>query len=182
MVPNIYDKNIVQIISAMNRNKMTKSKPAAQWVIILPSIQTSNLKTFITGRRISHPDACTSVEHAHPSYYIYICVCVCTQGTSEVPQIESSLSQYFRPQILLTSMYIVSSLWAEPTNTIVNALQNVKILLRCKIIFACLYRLFTCLKITPSPTSWVSKASIMYRLGRVKTMEICAIYELRRIN
>jgi hypothetical protein len=30
MVPNIYDKNIVQIISAMNRNKMTKSKPAAQ--------------------------------------------------------------------------------------------------------------------------------------------------------
>jgi hypothetical protein len=42
MGPNIYDKNIVQIISPMNRNKMTKIEPAAPGVIILLFIQNSN--------------------------------------------------------------------------------------------------------------------------------------------
>jgi hypothetical protein len=72
MVPNVYDKNIAQIISPMNRNKMTKKQTSSSSVSNNSAFYSNfKLKTSITGRRNSHPDACTSVEHAHPSY-IYI--------------------------------------------------------------------------------------------------------------
>jgi hypothetical protein len=96
MVPNIYDKNIVQIISPMNRNKMTKkqtSSLASNNSAFLFKLQIKNFhywtKTFSS--RCMH-----ALLSNMPIHHIYIC----TQGTLEVTQIGSSLSQYFRPKIL----------------------------------------------------------------------------------
>lgn len=99
MVPNIYDKNIVQIISPMNRNKMTKkqtSSLASNNSAFLFKLQIKKLPLLDVDFLIQMHALLSNM----PIHHIYIYIYICTQCTSEVTQIESSSSQYFRPKIL----------------------------------------------------------------------------------
>ncbi len=133
MVPNIYDKNIVQIISPMNRNKMTKkqtSSLASNNSAFLFKLQIKKLPLLDVDFLIQMHALLSNMLIHHIYTYIYIC----TQGTLEVTQIGSSLSQYFRPKMFFSM--------GRGNKHILNALQNVKIFLCCKIILAFLISSF----------------------------------------